>query len=395
MNDNIKIYCIFFDTMPWMNELIQLADYNSMQKLSQISGCFTMTALFEMFTGKMPSDIMKKGMGHRSLEKYRNRISKKIYVPWNSQYVTSKLAKNRWKIHVHNFPPNGYIHGDIHTDSYDGGYENRYNKIMAQRKPSYSGKMMDRILCDSNRKSHEWHKREIDFIKSMPKQKYSCNTFHFIEYEHFHSFESFTKRQKREQKDKVKQRITNRTINLLKTWDFNEENAIFWVFADHGFPEKIKSIPISNDYLTWVLFKDNVSISIRSKSNMISIRDFSPTIFKKLKYKYKSTSESMPICEIEDKDRVYYVEDGRSKFNMRDSTTALSCMVIDWKNNRPINILQVCYFKINDKYYYNLNEIDKNGFFIRSNKLMKKDKKYSKTIYYLKKKLRKRFKWVK
>ena len=355
-----------------------------------------MTSLFELFTGKMPSDVLKNGMGHHCLEKYRNKKTKKIYSPWNSDNINFKLSKQGWKIHLHGVPPNNCIHGDINTDSYEGGYEDRYKKIKRHKKPSYSGKMMDNILIGSSSKSRKWQEREIKFIKNLLNDKISNNTFYFIEYDHFHSFSSYTKSMGRRNKKIIRGRVNKRIIELMNSWDFDEPNSIFWFFGDHGDQEKTGKIPKAESYLSWVLFKDNTDINkIIPKTKIISIRDFTSTIMEKFCCKYKKINENKPINSFCDKDRIYFIEDGRAYFNKIESTTGIACKVIKWNGGKPINILQAAYFKIRNKFYYHLNILDDKGRYKNCYRVDIFNKKYKNELVELKNKLKGRFKWVK
>lgn len=396
MGNKVKIYCVLWDTMPLMDFVIKIAEKNNMSILSQVGGCFTMTSLFELFTGKMPSDVLKKGMGHRCLEKYRDKRTKKIYTPWNSDNINSKLSKQGWTIHFHGIPPNNYIHGDIYTDSYEGGYKNRYERIRNSKKPSYSGKMMDNILIGKGSKSRKWQEREVKFIKNLSNNKIFNNTFYFIEYDHFHSFPSYTKKKGGKSRRIIRKKVDKRIFELMNSWDFNEPNSIFWFFGDHGEQNKTGKIPKAESYLSWVLFKDNTNINkIIPKTKIISIRDFTSTIMEKFCYKDKKINENKSINFLCDKERIYFVEDGRAQINKMESTTGIACKVIKWKGDKPINILQVAYFRAKNKFYYHLNILDDNGRYKKYHVVSISDEKYKKELKELKTKLKKRFKWIK
>lgn len=391
---NMKIYCVFFDTMPLLKELIEFAEDKNMQLLLQIGNCFTMTSLMSMFTRKMPSDLLKNGIGNRSFEQYRNKKSKNIYLPWVDEYITSKLSKKKWQIKIHNLPPTNYIHGDINTDSCKGGYKARYIEYKNNKKKIFWNPLMGDLLLGNSTKSYQWYNREYEFIKSISNKISDKNIFYFIEYEHYHSLTEYINKKNKNKMTEIKNETNKRVINLMSQWNFDEPNSIFWFFSDHGWPHECKKIPNANSYLSWVLFKDNINSSINPKSKIISIRDFSPTIFKKFNYDYESTSESMSIDEINDKNRVYFVEDGRSRVDRKKSTSVVCCMVIKWKNNSPIEIIQVGYFKPKKIFIYCLNVLDKNGFFKKYIKIDINDKKYRNRLLYLKEKLKNRFKWI-
>jgi hypothetical protein len=403
MDEKFKIYCILFDTMPLHDKIIRVADVNNMRKFLHVSGCFTLTALIEMFTGKMPSDYVKKGIGHSYVNRYRDSKSKKIYLPWYEDFIMSKLKKRDWEIRVHNFFPDSIIHGDIHTDSYNGGYDNRLKDIQYiqnNKKKISASKIMDSILLVDDKKYKEWYSRESDFIRHIQKEKIKYNTFYFIYYEHFHSLASLKKQIKKnkinEDEDILTNKAIKRAVDLMRTWDTDEANSIFWIFGDHGSPYKNIIIPTCESYLSWLFLKDNiVNNNIISKLDIISIRDFVPTIMKKFKYDYKNKEESCSLFDIFDKHRVYYVEDGRKSVDSIKSTTALACKVVEWDGVKPLKILQVCYFLPKNKFYYDLNILSKDGFFKKGISLKRGKNKYNDILYSLKKSLVNRFKWIK
>ena len=400
-NNKIKIYCIFIDTMPLVKEIIQFAELNKMQLLLQVGNCFTISSLTSMFTAKMPSDLLDKGIGSRTLRRYRNKEDRKIYVPWNEEYITSKLSKYGWNIHIHNFPPLAiHIYGDTYTDSFYGGYEKRYDKFKKndekKKKLNHLDPLMGRILFGNTTKSHEWYNKEYNFIRSIQDLNSNCNNFYFTEYEHWHSFPSYYKieRKKVIDKYKIKPKAIKRTINLMSQWNVNEPNSFFWFFSDHGNPADITSIPNTKGYMSWVLLKDNAENPIKVKTKIISIKDFLPTILKKNNYDYKSTKESMPIDEIDDKNRIFFVEDGRSRINKRESTSFVACTVVEWEGKNPVKILQVSYFKVKNRFEYGLNLLNNNGVSKKYIKLKKENVRYKEIFILLKKELRNRFKYV-
>jgi len=184
-------------------------------------------------------------------------------------------------------------------------------------------------------------------------------------------------------------------MQLINEWDTKEPNSIFWFFGDHGYPSLNMRVPQVDSYLSWVLFKDNAKQrSINPVSNVISIRDFSPTILDKLGYSYDKIGETCSIQDLVDKDRVYFVEDGRLKFNKKKSTSAIACKVVKWKDDLPRKILQVGYFINKRRFYYSLNILDKDGFFKKSTELEISDKIYRSELLYLKEKVKKRFIWI-
>ncbi len=395
---SLKIYCVLFDTMPLMEEMIRMAEINKMKRLAQVGGCFTVVSLLEMFTGKLPSDYAKHGIGHSYLNRYRKKKSKKIYVPWYKDFIMSKLKEQDWQIRVHDLPTDNFVHGDISTDSWPGGCEKRYKIFKKYKNIREGGRTVDKLLLSDSKKSSEWHQREREFILSMQAEKPEKNTFYFIDYEHFHSLAGYRKGRSEKHVKKVTDRVTNKIMNLMDVWNFNESNSVFWFFSDHGFPSEISRaaiIPKANSYLSWVFLRDNISVNNLNDTNsgIISIRDFSPSIMKKFNYSINKINENNSILNDLDKDRIYFIEDGRKGVDENNSTTAVVCKVIEWYNNRPKKILQVGYFSKEKRFQYDLNLFDDRGIFRKSIKI--KNREYDDILGNLKKELTNRFKWVK
>lgn len=395
LDNKVKFYCVKFDMMPLLKEMIELANSNGMKKFLQVGGCFTYVSLFKMFTGGLPSDYIKHGIGYCSLDKYRDKSSKKMmYFPSYKDFIMSKLDEREWDIKTHNAVFESIIHGNIHTSVYNDFFEAKQGDGPMKRK------IMRQTFLFNNEEAIRWKKKEYEFIQSIQKEKPKNNTFYFIDYQHFHSLWMY----KNKIKDKKMMRATikkimrvtiKNIIELINVWDFNEPNSVFWFFSDHGYP--FAKIPKASNYLSWVFLKDNVVNNNfeNSNSSIISIRDFLPSVMKKFNYSYKETKESYSIFSPIDKDRIYLIEDSRLIVDKYNSTTATACKIIKWIDDNPIKILQVSYFSEKNKFYYSFNILDKEGFFKKNISLSRANKTYKDDLLCLKLELLKRFEWVK
>jgi len=364
--------------MPLSKELISLAAERGMQLLLQVGGCFSAASLTEMFTGVMPSDLLKEGLGYLSLERYRDEQTKKIHVPWQAKTIQAALSKEGWKMHLHNVVPDSYLLGDIYTDSYKGGYEKRYQRVKDQHTSSYARNMMDDLLLKDDVAARAWQNRELNWIQ---EHHGTSHTFYLIEHLHYHSRGSVLRRGEQVNEDLLRKK----TLDLIKAWDLEEPDTIFWFFSDHGEQRASNVIPKADSWLSWVLFKDNTFLDLKATSKLIAIRDFVPTILKILDYPYLKDPESKPIDELTDQGRIFFVEDGRKRFDEYHSTTALACSPIRWRSGIPTRILQTCYFTVNQRFYHHLNLLDVQGFYQRS---------FSSCSVELKRILQERFEWV-
>ena len=346
----VKIYFVLCDTMPLGVELKELASKNQMQLIQTIGGCFTMPCMIQLLTGQMPSDFIPNGLGYSTLEKYRSKSTKKLYFPWWNKTIIRWLQRRNWTIHLHNVLPDHWYYGDVYTDSYEGGYAERAAEIFDNYHRTYSTRMMHPLFLEpytpkmgeifgykKRGSKKDWHANELQFIETLRKKKPKRSTFYFIEYLHYHSYDMYNLYINSQGDEKLRKGIITSMVDLLKAFDFNEPNAIFWFFGDHGIQRCENIIPKPAQYYSWALVKDNVKRVEPLKTKIISMRDFPDILIKKLGYKISHPS-------LVNKDKIYYVEDGRKKYGEFRSTTALAAQVVEWKENNPLTILQTCYF---------------------------------------------------
>lgn len=426
MSNKIKIYCVLFDAMPFSKEIVEFANANDMRAMRQIGSTWTGAACIQMFTGKMLSDIREKGIGYKSKESFPQNGAGKKHVdwPWKEQILLHTFSKNNWKVQYHNGDKfNEYLLSDD-------------NIVQSPRFITDQ-----RSVINTSEKAKVLMKRELKYIRNIQKEEVDSNTFHFIRYEHYHDafgvarrviarkeikikkeirdyWEKRNKKRKGANEDysnsyindlsrlervndkKVKKAMENskyRSFELMKEWNLNEPNAIFWFFSDHGDLNLMKDIkhPDPTMYYTWVMVKDNTEKSINVKSDFISDRDFFVTLVNKFNYDYlplidrknNLISDTNSIELEQDQNRVYYVEDGRSVIDKYCSTTAIVSKLVDWKDGKPGSILQVSYHAPDKEWRSSLTPLDKNSFCGKTCGIKKIDKE-------LKQKLIERFEWV-
>ena len=341
----IKIYCILFDTLILNKSIISLAKHNKMAVLRQIGSCFTNNSCIEMLTGKMPSDLRYHGMGHLCHNKYRDRKTNKIQWPWEDNLLLPILLKEKWNIKYHN--------GEHFSNVI-------YDKSNIKKTSSIRD---DTVLLSMSSSGIKLMKEEQKRTKEFQKEKISKHTFYFVRHEHYHK--AVDLHRKKDDK-KVAQKIkiaVKKSIDIMNYWNMEEPDSIFWFFSDHGnwnFPFDLRH-PNPQNYLSFVLFKDNTKNPIKVGSKFMCIRDFFPTIMDKFGYKYDTNEEICSISSSQNKNRIYYVEDGRKKINDDISTTGMACKFVNWEENFPKGILQVSYHICNNKWMCKFISLDKYG----------------------------------
>lgn len=374
MEKKIKIYCVLCDGMPLIPELRDIAEKHNLNILRQVGNCVTDASMTRMLTGKLPSDYLSQGFGYYTnrLEIFRDPVTKKINVPWYAETIFSWLQERDWKIHLHNVVPDSWFRGDIITDSYEGGADSRYQEILKNFNRYHARQMMNPILLNDD---DAWRNREIKFIQSLPLKP--VNTLYYIEYLHLHSYSSYVV--KVGEDPAIKKMLMDNLMTLLKAFDLNEPDVLFWFFSDHGLQRAFGIVPPIDSYFSWVM------TNLKLPTNLIAIEDFSDILKYALGFK-KRVSFS--------KDRVFYVEDGRKQFDYYHSTTALACKVIEKK--KIVKILQACYFTKTKRFYHHLHFLHENGDFIKTEEINNFNSlRYRSRIEKLEQKLKQRFEWVK
>jgi len=351
----MKIYCVLFDTMPLAGEVVSVAeDNNGVELLRQVGGCFTTTTCVEMLTGKLPSDLEENGIGYELCGKYRDPVSGNIYWPWENQMLVYRLRAQNWQIRLHNgnwFSGqflNNNPNAAVMSTAFPGGLE-------AESRKTWGDETISEIMLGDGPESEQFYQDEIQNIYQMQSEKPLKDTFYFVKYDQFHVATL---------QGSGKQIAASRLIELMRKWDFNEPDAMFWFFSDHGDWNTMTEHPDPNHYLLWALFKDNTAGAIKARSKFVSARDFFPTVMNKFGYSYESMPDVRSVQENQDKDRIYYTEDGRERFDKNNSTTAIACRFTDWQGDKPSRLHQVSYFKLRNEYKSFVSDIDENGFII-------------------------------
>ena len=350
----IKIYCVLFDALPLDKKIISLAEQNSMTLLIQVGGCFTNNSCIEMLTGKMPSDLRDHGMGHLCHNEYRDSHTGDIQWPWEDQLLLNILFSRGWDIRYHN-----------------GEHFSNVLSNNKKFKKTISSKDDNSLLSEAGRGIRLMYEEKI-FTKAMQKDRNLKDTFYFVRHAHYHKAIDVHRKKSSKKVAHKKKVAMRKSIELMKHWNFSEPNSIFWFFSDHGdwnYPFDMKH-PNPQNYLSFALCKDNTKKKLKVKSRFISMRDFFPTFMDKFGYEYEKDNEMYSIKNEQDKNRIYYVEDGRKKINDDISTTAMACKFVDWEKDVPQSILQVSYHIYEKKWVSRSVKINKYG---NTKKIIEKD----------------------
>jgi|GEM_PF-4509948 len=344
----MKIYCIMLDTMPLTKKIVDIADSKKLDLLRQVGGCCTLNSVLQMFTGTLPSDLEKFGVGNLSWRNYEDPSSGVIQWPWKHRLITQTLIDNGWKIKLHN---SRYIHHMFLADdkniecstAHPGG---RPGEEEATGWDSASSAMFERC-----KDSETYYRKEFDSIRNMQADPAETDTLHFVTYHQVHNAIA-------NGKDK------SLAIGLLETildqWNLDEPNTLFWIFSDHGDWRFIGEHPNPEDYLSWVMFKDNTLPASPVCSRIISINDFYRTMLEKLYYRDANITYSESIYLAQNQDRIYFVEDGRERFDKMCSTSAVACKFSDWEDGYPRSLIQISYHHLSGQFLCKKNFFENN-----------------------------------
>ena len=282
----MNLYLILFDSAPYFKPFQDLAGERNFHAFGQISNCFTTTSVISLLTGKMPSDLEEGGIGYES--EFAAGFPASGKWPWENELLLSLLEEEGWAVEIHTDNP--FFH-----DVISQRFTIKYGDIHSQ-----------------------------DYIKGIQKTD-GKNKISFILYNTYHDAIG----------GKVSyQEAQDATNKCLSYWDFNQQDSLFWLFADHGDFSKITHHIDPVGFMTWALMKDNTADPIIPHTDLISIRDFYRTVLEKLRIKINDPiikAESKSVTSPLDLDRVFFIEDSRSFIDVHNST-AFSAVTIDsWK----------------------------------------------------------------
>lgn len=338
----MKFYCVLFDSMPYYKELENICKGKNINFHHQVSHSFTFTSIFSLMTGYLPSQVFENGIGYHSEPSVLEK---------NEIQLFDKLDKRRWKIYLHN---SVWMENVIYNrykfprTSSIRNYENGENSGM------WNDPKIQNLLCNYSEESIQMTNREIEHIKNIQNNKSDFDEFHFIIYHHHHEAVNTNLKNFNHLDDSV--------FRIINAWDFEEEDSIFWFFADHGNFKKIDEFSSPpHAWTTWVLSKDNVK-KRKSNHGLISILDFLPTYSEELGIKYEDDWIGESIYGPFNKDRIFFCEDGRAEHNLYNSTTCCAISCKEWNEFTPSKIEQTSFFSNTCKYKsfnfdYNTREI--------------------------------------
>jgi len=299
----------------------------------------------------LPSDLEEGGIGFGTHSSYQTGHQVwKVNYPWKNKLLISQLNKSGWNIHFHNA---NWFYWTVCNDLFIK--KTTSMPIQVEKEEAYrTTKNYNEELLNIN---SSYYQKEKIFINKIQTRKSDKNEFYFIKNNQYHQA-IVSKSDKAKSLDLI--------IKWYENWDFNERNALFWMFSDHHDFSMIDKLCSPPETLTWAFIKDN-AYSLNINKSYIHISDF-----------FNLSS----LTKEDDKNRIYFSEDARCHIDKLNSTTAVACKFTNWIGKKANKLLQVSYYKPDNSYHGFLYDLN-----LKKNTKISPDK-------ILQIALKERFKWI-
>ena len=327
----MKIYCILFDTVPQGKRIEKLFERKNLHYSDYITNSSTVPTVVSMFSGLTPTGIAGPGgIGHSHTF---NQLTSSQKLKWDKEQVFYGLPDD-WNIHIHAMP---LTRGDLGL--HECTEEKHYHPpgLGGQYLPDGFFLVPDDIC--GRKKQMEFHKYspndEETFLKVMQNLPADENNFIFLKYNHYHdaSRGGFVEYQGR-RVDLEHEQVIDMFVDMIDKINFEEENSLFWLFADHGHADGVDTLMSPpNSWLAWVSVTDNITNKKVTK-NKIAAVDFKNTVLNRIHNsgtlgQLRANRLSNDVLDEVDKNRIYVAEDGRGNVDPNHGTTVSAIRCLD------------------------------------------------------------------
>lgn len=349
-----KVYIICLDAFPEIKELSMFFQGTKFKRSELIcGGAFTCATLSTMICGGLGTDIVKYGLGaHTTYQSnfmdWRRKGNERGYhrcifdrldiqgtvdidihnhIPWMSHNLIGDRLTGQFKsqhYRDHKFSPGDEV--VIHPWGISG--ISPVSKIAPRNsKVVYSSCHPDLTFdtfyeWDVPPRKNLFYNNECRYISDI-QRTHQTNKLMFTDLCHWHEAVYYNGRTV-DPAGALKD-----MVNWLGFWNFDEPNAIFYIFADHS--HRVEHLPGPDDYITWLYIKDNtLSNKTKTYRPVVSSYDFYnelENIFGLKSNIDASLSEHFTLPY--DPKRIYWMQDGRGSSDDKTiANTFTACMII-------------------------------------------------------------------
>lgn len=358
----MKLYLICMDALPWGSDLEELSQRQGLTQVPTFNqGTFTYTSVLARFTGRLPGTLVPGGIGSRT-----SRLPH--YYGWTREPGVSlfhRLAQAGWRTRIHNNLAGAmqFLPRSLRARRMQEAPAQALADWLVAPYPgleltsSSPDGISDFYAWTDGERSADFYARDGEYIRklqSQPMEKF----FFYTNQAHWHQFRYY-------HKDHDLSQARAAAVDWLDGWDFEEEDAVFWVFSDHGHRCTVSCPP--PDYLTWSLLRDNrrggtsSGVPKEGWSAAMAGCDFYRFVGSLLGGEedqaagrkggvgsdeaVEGVEARLPLGPV-DRNRIYLAEDARGKISPFESISAVATMVDAWTGDgRPESLTQLTWLR--------------------------------------------------
>jgi hypothetical protein len=384
MTNDIKIYIICLDAFPETEKLKE--KLKELQRVDLVcAGAFTTSTMTSMISGTVGSDIIPGGIGS-------NTSYSKKFLEWREKggCLPDIIRSNNYDFVVHNHIPwmssniigkplsneqidkhyRDHVVDDMSvTEIYDFGVICRPEKnlIYSSCNPSITlntfigwGDISGRTAFYNNEEKY------FTYIRDKFNGVLFTDICHWHEAVYYPSGNPYLPVNPKHSYIELDIAL-NCTVNWLDCFDFNQENSVYFIYADHS--HRVEPYLDTPAYITWAYWKDNRKHPQKLHPVMSSY-DVYPLVLSLLDIpiSHQRLSRNPLDHSLYNSNRIYYTEDGRSSATIKDCATVFTRTIL--LNNEWIAVSHVidgasispgyyvCISPCDNKYAYHLYHIN-------------------------------------
>ena len=335
-----KVYLICLDAFPETPELISFMSERKLSRSELVcSGAFTCATMTSIISGKLGTEVLPGGIGY-------NTLYNPEFFSWRKdQSIVDRLVDMGQEVRVHNHVPwfSGVIGGkslskedqNKHYRDHSASDEEKNLLVSKSKQIPFGVLKKERLIYSSTNpdltlntflkwnfpdEKQKFYSNEKEYLHWLQQENF--NGLFLTDLCHWHEAIYYSQGQIKNENKITREDALKDTLSWLSNWNFEEENSLFLIFADHSHQVKAHLDPQS--YLTWMYYRDNVDPQ-QTLHPILSSNDLYPLIEQKLGLPSLSTSSwtRLPIGNY-NPNRIYAIEDGRSNSVVKTEANAFA-----------------------------------------------------------------------